>query len=287
MTEIELDNWEKQLGFVSLRTIMNQAYLELNEAKTRADIDKIVTANKCVFKLIKNNQNEDEIIEIIKAPVYLAICNSKGIFIENEKVTKVTRTYTLQTNVKNISKIETFSDDNIESFQNKKEYSICKYILDENIEELNPSDKGSDVTESLTKYHGLKYHENNRRRCYIDFSAVNLRGTSADYKYTISTYYSIVSIYGKKRVLGVYYRYNTDLTLFNASFGVARTDGLNWPEVSLSTINADDTREIKRSYYYGTISTLIPNWTPTMYYSSYNGKATSRGIGTETVEISF
>ncbi len=209
MTEIELDNWEKQLGFVSLRTIMNQAYLELNEAKTRADIDKIVTANKCVFKLIKNNQNEDEIIEIIKAPVYLAICNSKGIFIENEKVTKVTRIYTLQTNVKNISKIETFSDENIESFQNKKEYSICKYILDENIEELNPSDKGSDVTESLTKYHGLKYHENNRRRCYIDFSAVNLRGTSADYKYTISTYYSIVSIYGKKRLLGVYYRYNT------------------------------------------------------------------------------
>ena len=282
MTDEELDKWEQGLGFVSLRTMQNKAYSELDKAKTREEIEQIVNNNKSIFRIIKNKESEEEIIELIEIPEYQAICNKDGLFVEDVMLTKIHENYSLHTNIKNKEDIRSLSNNDIEHYKKDKNYIVNQYVIDSKIEEVK--NKSKREIHNKDRNHGWGYYQNNYRRCYIEFKAI--REFSVDYTYTFSTtrYFATVMVYGKKRVAGVYIRYKTNLTLFDAYFDVVGEAGISY-EVDLPKIDKNNTRSIYRSYYYGQIIMNGPMHGPDFYFRYYGGEASSRGVGTGTIKI--
>lgn len=84
MTEKERNDWEKSLGFTSMRAELNSIFNAITETEDESVINDIVSLNSDIVKI----QNE-EIIPIIESQAYAAISNRSGIFFVEGVIHKV------------------------------------------------------------------------------------------------------------------------------------------------------------------------------------------------------
>jgi hypothetical protein len=61
MTEEELNKWEEKLGFISYRTLVNNAYKEFETLKSENEVDLFINSHKNLFYIKYDINGEKEI----------------------------------------------------------------------------------------------------------------------------------------------------------------------------------------------------------------------------------
>lgn len=83
-TKKERDEWEKSIGFVSLRAELNQVFEKLDSAKDETEYNNII-ANNSDFVVVENGM----VKPIIYSNTYAMVLNKEGIFYIGETIHKV------------------------------------------------------------------------------------------------------------------------------------------------------------------------------------------------------
>jgi hypothetical protein len=125
MNDEELNVWEKENKFISLRSIINEAYLELNKAETEDEINLALSNYSDVLHTVN-----ERIVPKLDLGIYNRIANSNGVYSVGNMVYKRTPYYlfsTLKTFKKNLLNAELHEmtvENQIHTYVLKKEESV-------------------------------------------------------------------------------------------------------------------------------------------------------------------
>lgn len=267
MNEEELNKWEQELGFVSLRSMQNKAMNELELVETERDDNNIISKYSNYIELTDDN----EIMPIVDDLIYSSIANQDGIYITNEMVNKISKNYLIIGKKENTALA--------------KEIDIKTLsVNDENFEYYQYYQNGSKSCD-LDDY----CERDGRRRCYVKLNIYRYVYYNNNV-YTIRDY-AHVHVWGtKKKTFGGWRRYNTNLSFWNGKYAGDRriwtSNGWAWGPFGYYgnwSGNANETKDLDRyrfihSYY----TSSYPSWP---VYKYVRMTASSRGVGTKTANL--
>ncbi len=270
MTDKERQNWEKSIGFVSMRTELINVFEQIDEAEDEITIERIVSNNSDIVELI-----DGEVNPIIKSSSYAAIANRRGVFFVDGVIHKVEG-----------SKIASSEDGNEQTVTNALQSNLKSASKGVNVVEY--------ISKSILKSGGCgtrmsAYYDVNRRKC--DFEMITYpyycSGCCGNYYYQVKAESRIVNY--KKNWRGRWKRYNTGCTMKDRGYtiSVPKVTGYNgyyttfyYQDVThtFGTDNSSyDCSTMTRWSYVGDRVQNIGIKTP--QFSRVRGKATNRGIG--------
>jgi len=84
MNKQQLDEWEKERGFISFRTALARAYNEIETIQSQEELISFIERNKKVLWL-----NDKLVMPRITIPLYQAIANEEGMYQTDEFVNKI------------------------------------------------------------------------------------------------------------------------------------------------------------------------------------------------------
>ncbi len=266
--ETELDNWEKQMDFVSLRSIQNQIYDKLENVKSEDEIRSFLAKYDKVFELYLNEENEQEIRPIIDGLVLPILINENGFFRVGNTVSKVTSDYLISADISNYEMLKNITNKEAATIENNEIFSVKKHT----VKSYRSCGYGSNASVTSGK-----------RRVKIWFIVEN-NGSGNIYRYD-----SGIKVRGYKKVLGIWYWYKTNLTLYASEYTVtypsSYSNGWIYNEKDISVAHQSRETTVIRvtkllsSFYYNGSST------PSYYFNSYDGRASSRGVGNNIVRL--
>lgn len=266
--ETELDNWEKQIGFVSLRSIQNHIYDKLENVKSEIEIRNFLAKYDNVFELYLNEDNEQEIRPIVDGLVLPILINENGFFRVGNTVSKVTSDYIISTDITNYEMLKNITNKDAATIEDNEIFSVKKH--------------------TVRSYRGCGHGSNasvtsGKRRVKIWFIVEN-NGSGNIYRYD-----SGIKVRGYKKVLGIWYWYKTNLTLYASEYTVTYpssfSNGWIYKEKDISVAHQSRETTVIRatkllsSFYYNGSSY------PSYYFNSYDGSASSRGVGSNIVRL--
>ncbi len=116
MSEEELDQWEAKLGFLSVRTIQNNFYQELEsldeESVTEQEIENLVNKYKDYVEIVINEDGEREIVPFIDDAVYKGIANANLMYQTGNYINKVFNGIIYSSSVEKINTIKELDNNN-------------------------------------------------------------------------------------------------------------------------------------------------------------------------------
>jgi len=107
----ELDVWEKEIGFTSLRSFHNNLSEELENIQKKEQFFQFLDKNKGYFEVILNEKNEPEIKTIVEGIVLPTIANKDGLFRIGNKISKITKHFLITSDIQNYNELLEFTDE--------------------------------------------------------------------------------------------------------------------------------------------------------------------------------
>lgn len=281
MTDIELDAWEKANNYVSYRTILKQAYEELESASTEEENKK--TSEKYSDILILK---DDRWVPLIEVPFYQTIANRKGIYGTDEYLNKVVGDHIMTVNKNDFKKLENFNLADIKA-NNKtlKEEGVKKYRYMNSESTANSRILNTCSTDMVTSYFknpsGCK---NDRKvflsaKSYISFAAF----TTGDFFQPRAT----ITVWGEKRrgTWCDWFGYATSLSWRNVSYTISaytpQPNGTAIPTV-YSKVIPNHTSPNDYSYIRSEINLgagVFNQHITAFPFTKLHAEGTSRGVG--------
>ena len=280
MTHEELDKWEQELGFVSLRTIVHNAYEELLNAETEDDVYEIIGRNSEYLEIIIDEKGEQHVESIIDNPNFSSIINHNCLYLSSENVVKITKNYKLFFPINFLNKIININENDIIDLKNDDKITIHKYTIDETKTGCGQSTTGYVMKDERWC--------RNDRRCYIKMATYTDVESNRQYVYR-----SYVYVWGKRKITScAWIQYRTNLTLTSSSNYTVKfieNSSFDWGIEYFSYVT------VNRNYSWGftiteNLSSFFSYNPPPQpnqpYFTHYYGKASSSGVGSKWITIS-
>ena len=182
----QLDIWEKNMGFKSLRTRINNAINDIDNAQTKEEFKILLDKYKEIIEI----NTENSVRPIITDLIYTSIANEDGIYKTDETINKVTRKHIVSAS---IQKYNTLA--NIKFTDNNFDNNLKSQIYIEN---------STEKTNCGTTKNAYKQY--NKRRVFVTASRIY---------YNYNNYYSYyfkVYLFGEaKNLFGNWKSYKTTL----------------------------------------------------------------------------
>jgi len=284
MTEKELDDWERTIGFISVRTIQNQFYTQLesiDEDKiTEEDVVRHVEKYSNFFKIVVNENGEKEIEAKIDINVLASICNVDNMYQVNNRITKVLENDLVSSDYTEKSVLENINDDNLENLKHDNKINIFQYRGRAN----QKTGCGS-----ISQYYKIEKDEKwcrKDRKVLLRFEAWEYDDAVYDNQNNIVAVhvsnYARAKVEGRKKYACFWGGYKTMLDLKNCEFTVNDPENYDWTIKSFVISNYHiETRRIDAGVnlnkYWWDFS-IYPNLL-TPYFMKYKGEFSSRGVG--------
>ncbi len=284
MSDQELDNWEQQLGFVSLRTMQNKVMDILLDFETEEELFNYVNQNSNLLQITTDKNGEKYINEIVHSTIISSISNEQGVYSTKSKVHKVIGDIIITTNHDNLQELITISNKN-ECNSNFEVESYITEITDEKKPKYR-SMKGEDA--DLTKGRCYK-HRRARIKQYIQNLGYNDYGT---YRYAI---FVNVEVKGwAKSVVCVWCAYKTRYS-FKSVYGTVRYHKNGYYKNYSIPSKSSSRDEYKLRDYRTIVSGTTSSYQSLDDYSNKNyiwftkirGEGSSRGVGDKWSVINY
>jgi hypothetical protein len=113
MTSTELDYFEHEHGFISLRTHLNNAFDALEKIESELEFNAFMERNKDILSF-----NGDEIVPTIELPTLQAVVNRQGLYITGDFVNRILGNVVLSAHVSEYSRlanVKSINDDLVRS----------------------------------------------------------------------------------------------------------------------------------------------------------------------------
>jgi hypothetical protein len=117
----ELEQFEKQKGFTSYRSILNKAYAELVNIESKEGLSTFLTKYKDIV-----TWEDDQVRPIIRLPLYQRLANEDGFFETHGLFNKVTAEYVYTVNIEDKHLLD---DINFEEDIKSKKVTVSNYTF--------------------------------------------------------------------------------------------------------------------------------------------------------------
>ena len=275
LPENELDKWEKQIGFESMRSVINNAYDELDLVELEEDFYNVMDKYRDVLTI------QDSVVRPIVEDIFLqSITSREGLYSSVSHFNKVLPDGVVSINkqhdIKVLKSVTNLNDAN-------SNHELIVYKPDYEASRLKSTGCGASSIEASATKNASKCKD--RRRVFVSMVTAKRK-----YSYSNGEYaerYSVWVQVTAERMLGVvclWKRYDTFLEFKNVNYKIRApyyfpdfqwmtyTDATNW--WGRSDGDAYTLTRIKNT------GDLIYNVTlPTPTFISVHAEASSRGVG--------
>src|SRR5690625_2434517 len=263
MSEDEIIEWEKSIGFQSFRSAMNRSANEFDMVVTPEEFESWKNKYKDILYMDGN-----EVRSRIPVFSYEIIANREGKYYVGEALHKVTDNKLIIVPDGDESKLQTA-------------LTMDNSSIDQNIIIINHPSKSVINTrndQDCNSYSSrVVLERDNHRKVYLD--------VTADFAPTneflpIFTSRVEIRVHGRKRRLWGWHRYKTQLAFDEVSFQIRDHDGNLHTETNLSgsTKSSNKYDLYDRDYWYGSYFNSTIDSPPRPYFEKVKGKAISRGV---------
>ena len=273
MNDVELNAWGKRKGFVSLWSLHQKVYKELENVVTKEDVYQILERYSMYFEIITDENGEQVMKAKIDDPIYIRITNVEGEYALPGKINKVINNKVLSINEEDYPEISQLSEIELLAMVSHE----LKYI--------EPGGGGGGGGTSCGSSKQVTYTK-------------DVSGCDRDRRVTIriNTYvddytnHTIAWVYGERRAICIWFRYTTLLDLKDASFtakypyAYSSQWGVYYHSYSFTfpDISAESNEIVSEHFHY---DGSINYWGANSYFTNVNGKASSRGVDNNWAEI--
>lgn len=267
MSEDELNIWEADLGFMSLRTKQNKVLDELDMVDTDEEVYSILSENPNLFQIVEDRNQEPELAEIVDDKVYTALADINGMYVVENTTYKVLKDVVLVADNENYEQLLKVNDNNFDEYKNE---SWLKIIEDEPNNRLKSSCSECGVTDiTVDVIKNKSWCKNDRK--------VKLTAKVDGKQYDFPTEYKIkatITVRGYRKRGCVWVIYKTDLYYEDVAMQVYTSQGtfsFNFPDGYKS-----DTRKLEKTE---TVATISGGYQGVYNFKDIYASASSRGVG--------
>ena len=269
MTEEELDKWENNMGFYSLRTRINNAMDDIDNAQTKEEYQSLLDKYNDIIEI----NAENSVRPIITDLIYTSITNEYGIYKTDKVLNKLTREHIVSAS--------------IEDYNTLVNIKFTDNDFDNNLKSQKYIENSSDKAYCGTSHSAYKQYD--KRRVFV---------TASKHQYTFwynnsRSYYFKVYMYGeKKNIWGNWKSYKTYLNFKDTRakfyYPVFYIPG-GWHYYTYNFSNwsgntSSDAKSLTKYKYMG--KTASSNHSiPYAYFKAIECKASSRGVGDRWAHI--
>lgn len=271
MTKKERDDWEKSIGFKSLRTELNVVMNNIANTEDESAINQIVSSNSDIVLI----QNED-ILPIIESQAYAAISNRLGVFYVEGTIHMVDGGRIASSEDGDVASVTNALTGNLKS--SEAGVDVVDYIDSSSLSTLKSGGCGTEMT---------AYTEANKRKC--DFKMKTYKyycaGCCGTYYYQVKCESKIIN-YVKS--WGKWKTYNTSCEMKERGYtiSVPVVTGFNGISSVFYYANVTHTFSYDHSSYdcatmtrWSYVGDQVQNSSiNTPSFSRVKGQATNRGI---------
>ncbi len=272
--------WEQNIGFVSLNSVYQKYYQKIDFSEVDKNSIRLVELAPQLF--VEDTINEEIFVqETYKISILNLILNKDFLYRIGNVVYKILPEYQLSTTVENYDLLKNTNDAN-----NVKDAKIK--VFDMNITELDIDEKNQNksckfqYTYSQNASGGKAYFINcaHTRVCWLRMWSYALPTYSSDYTSTTISKGFYVRTWGQKKYCGRFHNYRTALSLNVENITIA---GNNYSENKTATSKSLEYHVVySTETFSGYSNSAYKN-----YFSSYDVKASSRGIGSDWVKLKY
>ncbi|MEA3450973.1 MAG: hypothetical protein U9Q83_03610 [Bacteroidota bacterium] len=275
--------WEESIDFVSLNSIYNKAYDELNSTINKDYFNTILSKYSHLFNIEKLN-NDITLTDKYCITSLTNICNDKNLYRIGDLVYKILPEIELMTNHNNYKELLLYDESN--TTKNTKLENIL--VFDMNIQK----NRYYNNTEQKSSAFQYNYYQNSDQAKAYFINADHNRVCWIElFRYAIATYSQTlnetkiekgftVKTWGQKKVWNTWFKYNTPLTLNVIKISIA---GKNYSNYSTKTAKILSYGKIYNSVTHnGYLGSGSHD-----HFSKYRAKATSQGISGYWVDVSY
>ena len=280
MTDEELDKWEQELGFVSLRTMQNKIWDKIEKIEEIEVVRNIIEQNSEYFKfeLIKDNV---EILPIVNDVIYASICNEKSMYCLKKQFTKIIDEHVIYSVNKN--KVSRITEKNISEIDS--EVKIYNYVVSNNTKNNFGSFEMRDCFRDEDGGYCKKW--NSDRMAFLEIETYKYSGSDNEKSWM---FFVTAKAYGKRRYCDKYWRrYYTNLTMRNVNCRIlypAEKIGTGWKYEPIDVLILAGSRSVnnKRKLLIGPLAFKYVEYEngatpPLPVFTNIEGEASSRGVG--------
>ncbi len=274
MTENDLNIWENNIGFQSLRSRINNAMDEIDNAQTKEEYQSLLDKYKDIIEI----NAENSVRPIITDLIYTSITNADGIYKTDKILNKLTREHVVSAD--------------IEDYKTLVNIKFTDTDFDNNLKSQKYTDSANKTNCGTSK---SAYKQYGNKRVFV---------TASKHQYTWSdnsrSYYFKVYMNGeKKNIWGNWRAYKTHLNFkdtrakfYRPTYYHPYYPGLGGGYWDYSTYNfsnwsgstSSDAKTFTKYKYMG--KTYKSNQSiPWAYYKAIECKASSRGVDNNWAHI--
>ncbi len=267
--ENALNQWEQQLGFISLRRIQNNALNELDSITNKEDIELWLKDHKDLFKKIVNENNEEEIVPLYDYAFYNSIINEKQMYAIGNNLYLLRKNKIFMIPISDREEVENLNLEQLE--QKYKGFEVIKKVQN------NKDHPIRHIAIAIRDERGCRKDRKVKIENYIVHGYYNDNGI---FHYFIYVY---TQTRGYRKLLCIWRPYKTQLTYKNVYGEVTYNNGIKKRFRILDMTSYINTYEIY-SYTliesgYTTNSEVLRQILSNVYFTRDHGEATSRGVG--------
>lgn len=123
MSREQLDAWESSKGFVSYRTVLNEAYGELERAESAQDYTRILVEYSDILYM-----RDSSVSPIIEIPLIQAIVNREGIYQTDVFYQRIIGDYVVTAEAKELDGLRRFKKSDLEVTSSNESIRVFKYV---------------------------------------------------------------------------------------------------------------------------------------------------------------
>lgn len=258
LNEIELDRWESDVGFKSMRSLINEANEAFGNLKSKDQIPAWQEKYKNVVSI-----QDSIIVPHVVGNFYQTITNLSGEYVIGEAYVKILPDKLIMIKDGDRSRIsevmtleKTPNDDNIviKPLMNKEEFILRSNVNCPNSNGVNNNRK------------------NGKKRVYLNF----LIWENSD-GYLSETVVEM-EVYGRKKILGTWHVYATRHHAESVNFEVIDNDGIPKSLASDFSFLTPSGYQYQHSFHYFHLGDVTNHYTLTNpVFEKLKGRATTRG----------
>lgn len=271
MSENEIKNWEASIGFQSMQRLYDEAYNEIDEAKSENELLAIVEKYNDLFYIDKNEIGEKELFEKIK--INKQIQNEDMIYRIGDDLFKILPNYIVSCKYEYLSELKNISE---------KAENSPNFIFSE-IVPLNNTKTANNYGASTNVISGKK-------QCYFDLYTYISFGVDNYYTTMYVSKYMTAKTYGKKKTFGIWRRYKTKLDIFFYNLYISCSED---PYQYLKINNTgwgtgvNKKREFSVTRYYAYYTASIPHSPSQDVFYKYKVRARNMDMLSSPVNVQY
>ncbi len=273
MSDEDRDVWEDKLGFISLRTELNNLYEELEEIEDAQVENNLLLLNSDILKIEEGN-----IIPVIESAAYASIVNRLGVFYVDGIIHKVDGGRIASSEDGSYATVSAaLSSSSLKA--NQLGVQVVDYIIPNDNSSLKSSNCGTSKT---------AWYNSSDRKCDYIVKAIKYycKGCCGNYYYQVKVENNVTNY--KKTILKRWKKYNTITKIENVAFtiSVPIVTGYNGKNslfyYSDRTYNfaSQTSKEVATYTLWALVGDKVENSDiNTPVFNRVKGKATNRGLG--------